>query len=416
VQYWKRLEPHAIRQRVFNALDQNVNYNAEEVLGVPASHLDSKVFNIHEPFLKEAPFMNTLVHNPNHIGCHTIGDSEPFFSGTQAIEREVINICGVDILNAPVDGVDGYVAAGGTEANMQAVWIYRNYFMQEHKARLEEIAILCSADSHYSMDKAADVFMLDIIRVDVEEESRKLLTDALAENLKTAKAQGKRYFIVIANMMTTMFGSVDEPKLYTDALEAEELDFRLHVDGAYGGFYFPFTGTQNQLDFRNPHVHSVTLDAHKMVQAPYGTGIFIIRKNYMHFANTRSASYVAGEDYTLSGSRSGANAVAIWMILATYGPFGWREKIFILQKRSDWICHQLSEMGISFYRHPHSNIITLKAKQVPDQIAGRFGLVPDDHHHPDWYKIVVMEHVIIEKLAHLSNALKLSVQDFSVKN
>jgi hypothetical protein len=26
---------------------------------------------------------------------------------------------------------DGYIASGGTEANIQALWIYRNYFMNE---------------------------------------------------------------------------------------------------------------------------------------------------------------------------------------------------------------------------------------------------------------------------------------------
>lgn len=403
--HWKKFDPEDIKKRVFDALEQNVDYASEEVLGVPASALDSRVFYSNASFLKDAPFMSTLVHNPNHIGCHTLGESEPFFAGTQAIEREVIAICGVDILNAPPGSIDGYVAAGGTEANMQAVWVYRNYFLREHGARPEEIAILCSADSHYSMDKAADVLMLDVLRVPVDAGNRAVQPEALERMLNEARSDGKRYIIAVANMMTTMFGSVDDPELYTTALQKHGLVFKLHVDGAYGGFYFPFTGEQHRLDFRNPHVCSVTLDAHKMVQAPYGTGIFLIRKNHIHYANTRSASYVAGEDFTLSGSRSGANAVAIWMILATYGPFGWREKIFILQKRSDWFCERLTEMGIRHYRHPNANIITLDAHQVDPAVARRFGLVPDDHHHPTWYKVVVMEHVIIEKLAHLTKAL-----------
>ena len=28
---------------------------------------------------------------------------------------------------------DGYVASGGTEANMQAIWVYRNFFVKEKK-------------------------------------------------------------------------------------------------------------------------------------------------------------------------------------------------------------------------------------------------------------------------------------------
>lgn len=107
--------------------------------------------------LREATSLVTLDQNPNHIGCHTLGDSESFFAGTQEIERELIALCAVDILKGEAaDQFDGYVAGGGTEANIQAMWIYRNYFMREHSATATEIAILCSADAHYSMHKAAN--------------------------------------------------------------------------------------------------------------------------------------------------------------------------------------------------------------------------------------------------------------------
>ena len=32
------------------------------------------------------------------------------------------------------------------------------------------------------------------------------------------------------------------------------------------------------------------------------------------------------------------------------------------------------------------------------ELAHKFGLVRDNHHDPEWYKIVIMEHVTIEKL------------------
>ena len=60
-------------------------------------------------------------------------------------------------------------------------------------------------------------------------------------------------------------------------------------------------------------------------QAPYGTGIFIARKGLIAYTNT-AAGYVEGDDFTLIGSRSGSNAVAVWMILMTNGPYGWQEK------------------------------------------------------------------------------------------
>jgi tyrosine decarboxylase/aspartate 1-decarboxylase len=395
--YWKKLTSKEIQQRVFGALDKNVNYRLENILGIPASHLDEKVFSQDESFLKNAPFISTMVQNPNHIGCHTLGTSEPFFVGTHAIEQEVIELCAVDILHAAPNSCDGYIASGGTEANIQAIWMYRNYFQNEHLAANSEITILCSADSHYSMDKAANLLGISIHKVPVDADTRSLSMDAIKETLQKAKTEGIRQFIVVANMMTTMYGSVDNVTLYTQALLDSQSEFKLHIDGAYGGFYHPFAVNHHLLDLANEHVSSVTLDAHKMAQAPYGTGIFIVRKGLIQYTNTK-AGYVEGDDYTLIGSRSGANAVAVWMILMTHGPYGWFEKVYVLQKRTEWMCYKLTELGLTHYRNQGANIITIRATELASETAHRFGLVPDNHANPAWYKIVIMDHVTIEKL------------------
>lgn len=405
---WKKKSQEEIKAIVFKALDENVNYDKQHVLGIPASYLDDKVFNQDVSFIKDAPFISSLIQNPNHIGCHTLGTSEPFFPGTQKIEKELIEICAVDILKGNKSEQDGYVASGGTEANIQAIWIYRNYFINEFSADPNDICILCSEDSHYSMDKAANLLSLDIYKVPLTDNSRELKEEYVETVISKAQKEGKKYFIVICNMMTTMFGSVDDIEAYIHPLQKMSCEFKLHVDGAYGGFYFPFTADNDRLTFRNDHITSFTLDAHKMAQAPYGTGIFLIRKGFIQHVNTRQASYVEGEDYTLIGSRSGANAVAVWMILTKNGPFGWQEKVYILQKRTSWMCQQLADLNIEFYRHPMCNIITIRNQYVTEEIASHFGLVPDNHEAPKWYKIVIMEHVTIEKLMVLIDRLKSS--------
>lgn len=404
-QFWSKKSQEEIEEIVFSALNANINYKEQDIIGIPASFLDAQVFNQDATFLKNAPFISTLVQNPNHIGCHTLGKSEPFFKGTQDLEKELIEICGVDILKGKAGQQDGYVASGGTEANIQAMWVYRNYFIHEKNAHADDICILCSADSHYSMDKGANLLAIDLYKVPVDQETREVNQSEIQATIQNAKNEGKKYFIVVCTMMTTMFGSVDNVHAYTDALSAEQVDFKLHVDGAYGGFYYPFTDKNSDLTFENEHITSFTLDAHKMAQAPYGTGIFLIRKGCIHHANTK-AGYVEGEDFTLIGSRSGANAIAVWMILAKNGPFGWQEKVFILQKRTEWTCNELSKLGVEFYRHPGSNIITLKSPYIEPSVAQKFGLVPDNHANPAWYKIVVMEHVTIEKLSLLIDDIK----------
>ena len=401
---WKKRSKSEIEEIVFSSLKKNINFDEENILGLPASYLDKEVFSYDSGLLKEAPFLTSLVYNPNHIGCHTLGKSESYFTGTHNIEKELIEICAVDFLKAEENSCDGYVASGGTEANIQAIWMYRNYYKSELKAENNEICILCSEDSHYSMNKASNLLDLSIYQFSLNE-NRLGEREAIEKAILKAKNEGKKHFIVVLNMMTTMFGSVDEVDAVVDCLDSKNCDYKIHIDGAYGGFYYPFTNRDNKLNLANDKISSVTLDAHKMCQAPYGTGIFIARKGLINYTAT-TATYVEGNDFTLIGSRSGANAIAVWMILANYGPFKWIEKTFILQKRTQWVCDSLDELNIEYYRNKYSNIITIKAKFISNEIAKKYGLVPDNHDNPNWFKIVVMDHVTIEKLDLLMDDIK----------
>ncbi len=400
MKYWKKLSENGIRTRIARALDQNVDYRNKTILGVPASHLDEKVFYGNAAFLKDAPFLSTMIHNPNHIGCHTLGESESFFAGTQEIEKELISLIAEDILNGSADGQDGYVASGVTEANIQAIWIYRNLFIKEYGANHDEICIIGSEDCHYSIPKAANLLNIKLISSKVDHNTRSVNKESFSKSIEEANSSGAKYFIVIANMMTTMFGSVDDVSMMSDVLKSQQIRYKIHVDGAYGGFVYPFSCKDNKLDFSNPEVSSITLDAHKMVQAPFGTGIFLCRKGLIDYVFTDEAAYVQGLDATLIGSRSGANAIAVWMILMSYGPHGWYEKIHILQFRTDWLCSHLEQKSIPFFRQPFSNQVSIESNYVSQELAEKYGLVPDTHDgKPNWYKIVVMEHVTVDVMA-----------------
>ncbi len=410
IKYWKKLTRPEMVSRIQSALDQNIDYANDVSLGYPASQLDTRVFAGDAPFLKDAPSLQAFVRNPNNIGCHTIGTSEKAFGGTQQMEREVLDVVAVDLFKARPDAFDGYIAPGGTEANLQAIWIFRNYFMKHHNARPEEIAILASEDTHYSIPKASNLLMVDWCCIPVDADSRALIPTVVDDAVRRAIADGKQYFIAVANMGTTMFGSVDESHIYPDTLCKFGVEFKLHVDGAYGGFVYPVSHPQNQLNFANPDVSSVTVDAHKMLQAPYGTGIFICRKGLIENVLTKQAQYVEGMDLTLCGSRSGANAVAVWMILFTYGAHGWFEKINVLQMRTDWLCRELDTLGVRYFRNPNMNIVTIRREFVPVALAKKFHLVPQSHEGENhWYKIVVMDHVEIEDLAKFIAELRTSL-------
>ncbi len=409
--YWPKLNSQKIKQAIFDALSKNINYRSETILGVPGTYLDTEIFYDDAPFLKDSPFLSTLIANPNHIGCHTLGDEhENMFSGTQEIEKNLIKICAEEIFKAEHGQYDGYVASGGTEANIEAIWIYRNYFVEKEDADLSEICIISSEDTHYSIHKASNLLNISNVVVQVNE-YHQISIPELERNVSKAIHDGKKYFIVVLNMSTTMFGSVDDINAVTNYFNLLHLNYKLHIDAAYGGFIYPFTNNESNFNFKNPDVSSVSIDGHKMLQAPYGTGILLIRKNYMPFVCNDNATYVNGKDYTLVGSRSGANAICMWMILHAHGSEGWTKKMRELTDKTSDFCAALSEMEVEYYRNPYLNIVAIKSKYVSAELAKKFVLVPDTHEgQPQWYKVVVMPHVHHNALSQFINELALELQ------
>lgn len=409
MKFWKKLSTEQRLQRVQQALKGNVDFYNDASLGYPASRLDEKVFPVDAPFLKDAPVLSTFVANPNHIGCHTFGTSESAFQGTHEIERDVLDMIAVDLFKAEEGEYDGYISPGGTEANIQALWVYRNEFKKKYNAKLDEIAILASEDTHYSIPKGANLLTLDWIKIPVDSDTRQIAEEDLKTEVSKAIEAGKKYFIAVSNMGTTMFGSVDDPSLYSSVLKSFDVPFRMHIDGAYGGFVFPFSENESQINFQNPDISSITIDAHKMLQAPYGTGIFICRKGLIENVLTTEAQYVEGMDLTLCGSRSGANAIAVWVILITYGPHKWFEKISILKMRTNYLCKSLDEMNVPYFREPEMNIVTIRSQAVPKELAKKYSLVPESHTSDnEWYKIVLMDHVEVEHLKDFIQELKVA--------
>lgn len=407
MKYWKKYSKEKLIQRIDKALDANVNFQTSKYLGYPVSRLDQNVFNTSGAFLSDSPLLKSFIANPNNIGCHTTGKSEEAFKGSQELEKEVLNVLAVDIFKAKENEYDGYIATGGTEANIQALWIYRNHFKNNFNATLDEMVILSSEDTHYSVHKGSNLLSVEAVSIPVNFDSREIIVEELNTIVENLIADGKKYFMVISNMATTMFGSVDNPDVYAETLTKHNVTFKIHVDGAFGGFIYPISNKNSTINFQNPNIASITIDAHKMLQAPYGTGVFLCRKGLIENVLTKEAQYVDGMDLTLVGSRSGANAIAVWMILFSYGYYGWFEKINTLLLRTVWFCNQLDKLDIKYFRDPYMNIVTIKSQYVPQKLAHKFGLVPDTHNgNHKWYKVIMMDHVEIDDLLKFVNELK----------
>lgn len=410
--YWKKLSRSEINDNVSKALAQNSSYHKEPILGVPATYLDEEEFYAHAPFLTDAPYLRTLIANPNHIGCHTLEEkkAQGIFKGTQHLEKTLIKLIAEEIFQGNKDAQDGYVATGGTEANIEALWIYRNYFQTKFSAKSSEIGVIYSQDTHYSIPKGCNMLDIKSIIVSVDENSRQIEQEAFQKKIQDAMDSGIKYFMVIINVSTTMFGSVDEIDPIANYMDSLNLEYKIHLDAAFGGFIYPFTKSNSQHNFANPRVNSISIDGHKMLQTPYGTGIFLIRKGYMKYVTTEEAQYVPGLDYTICGSRSGANAVVIYMILMLYGSEGWKAKMQELIDRTDYLCKSLDKLGVEYFRDPHLNIVTIRDKYIDSELGDKYELVANSYEHEQhWWKIVVMSHVKRNYLNMFLNELENSL-------
>ena len=161
------------------------------------------------PFLKDAPLCPPWSET-NHIGVHTLSDNSVLevFKGTQQIEKDLIKLVSEELFNGDSNQQDGYVATGGTEANIQAMWIYRNFFQKEYGARIGEIGLVYSQDSHYSMPKGANLLNLTNIILEVDPETREITKSSLESSKFPLMTESN----ILSSLPTCLqqYGSVDD--------------------------------------------------------------------------------------------------------------------------------------------------------------------------------------------------------------
>jgi len=97
---------------------------------------------------------------------------------------------------------------------------------------------------------------------------------SLRDAVRADRAAGLRPFMVVASAGTTNTGAVDPIGALADLAGEERL--WLHADAAYGGF-FQLTERGRAAFAGIERADSITLDPHKGMFLPYGTGCLLVR-------------------------------------------------------------------------------------------------------------------------------------------
>lgn len=167
----------------------------------------------------------------------------------------------------------GLLTTGGSVANLSAMVAARHAGLGEDITRGR---LYVTAHTHHSVTKAASIAGLPAAAVRVVPSTSQLRMDVeeAASMIAADRAAGHRPFLLVGSAGTTDMGTIDPLPGLADLAAREGL--WLHVDGAYGGL-FTLT-SRGRVRLRGiERADSITLDPHKSLFLPYGTGALLVR-------------------------------------------------------------------------------------------------------------------------------------------
>ncbi|UCF40643.1 MAG: aminotransferase class I/II-fold pyridoxal phosphate-dependent enzyme [Gemmatimonadota bacterium] len=167
----------------------------------------------------------------------------------------------------------GMLTSGGSLANFSAIVTARR---ERLPADFLRGTVYASDQVHHSITKAAILAGLppERVRVVPSDARFRLRLDALETLIAADREAGLEPFLLVTSAGTTNTGAVDD--LEGAAAVAERHGLWHHADAAYGGF-FALTERGHRVLRGLERADSITLDPHKGLFLPYGTGSLLVR-------------------------------------------------------------------------------------------------------------------------------------------
>jgi aromatic-L-amino-acid decarboxylase len=237
------------------------------------------------------------------------------------------------IFDFPPETSQGLLTTGGSLANLSA-------FVTARHARLGEDFLdgtyYCTDQTHASNTKAATIagFAERNLRFVPTDAELRMDPEALRAMVRQDRDAGHRPFLVIPAAGTTNTGAVDPLAAVADVAADEGL--WMHVDAAYGGF-FQLTDRGRGWFRGIERADSVTVDPHKGLFLPYGTGGLVVRDGAaLRDAHYEGAAYL--QDLPPTGSLPNYNEYSpelsrdnrgfrVWFPLVLHGVSAFRDAL-----------------------------------------------------------------------------------------
>jgi histidine decarboxylase len=297
---------------------------------------------------------------------NNLGD--PYLDGlyplhVKDLEREAVDLL-AGLFRAPPADRWGYVTGGATEGTLYGLWLAR---------RLHPRAVVYhSTASHPSVPKAIDVLGMRSVVLRTDEHGELDYLD-LAEQVGRLR---DRPAVVVANVGSTMSETIDDVRQILRVLDSVPMPPArrfVFADAALSGIPLAMLNPDDRPGFDlHDGADAVVVSGHKFLATPMPCAAVVVKPSTVARAAGQIVSYVGCPDTTISSSRNGHAALAIWYALAVCGRDGLAARTRRSHELAAYLQARLGEMGWPADRRPHAMTVTLAAPS--EAVRSRWGL------------------------------------------
>jgi glutamate decarboxylase len=266
---------------------------------------------------------------------------------TAEIEQRCIRML-ADLFHAP-----GETVGTRTQGSSEAIMLGALSLKWKWRARREAAGLatdrpnlVFGADVHVVWEKFCRYF-------DVEPRIIRLRNDKLTIDAEDVAPQVDENTIGVAAVLGTTFtGHADDiagiDRMLVGLKHERGLDVPLHIDGASGGFVWPFLYPDTPWDFRLEQVRSINVSGHKYGLVYPGLGWLVFRERsdlpedlvfYENYLGKRDATF------TLNFSTGASMVLAQYYNFVRYGREGYRDLMKTMQHNARLLSEEILATG-----------------------------------------------------------------------
>jgi glutamate decarboxylase len=269
---------------------------------------------------------------------------------TAEIEQRCIRML-ADLFHSPVegDGIRGARTQGSSEAIMLGALSLKWKWRARQEAAGKDTGkpnLIFGGDVHVVWEKFCRYFDVEPRIVPLQKGKYTIGPEDVEPHID------ENTIGVAAVLGTTFTGHSDDipgiNKLLLEIKDKKGLDVPLHVDGASGGFVWPFLYPDSKWDFRLEQVRSINVSGHKFGLVYPGIGWLIFRDTEdLPSDLVFMENYLGKEDatFTLNFSTGSSMVIAQYYNFCRFGREGYRLLMEVMQSNAEDLAQKIKDIG-----------------------------------------------------------------------